>query len=543
MLLKLQDKPLLVLALLVFIMLGFNLDVIPVSIMEARNFITAREMLMDDNWLLTTMNGEPRYQKPPLPSWICAMFGLAFGIKSTVALRFPALVFIVITGYFSNRITKEISKNKSQSLHTGLILVTSLYVIAIAFEAPSDIFTHGFMLIGIYQLLLMFKRNEAFVKRTLIAGFFIGCSILSKGPVSLYVLFLPFLLAYGFSFRYRFSKKLFLSLVTSIILALLIGGWWYLYVRLEDAETFTKITERETGNWTSYNVRPFYYYWSFFVQSGIWTILAFVSLLYPYLRKKVEHLKAYKFSFYWTLFSVILLSIIPEKKSRYLMPVLIPLAINTGFYLEFLIQRFKYSSTWREKIPVNLHFGLMAIISISVPVVLFFVLKEQLYNYILNYVALSIMIILLGVLLLIRLKQKNIKAAFYLNILFFAMLVALGLPLLNAFKSDNYNPPKDLLSSAESKNLEVYALGHISPEMIWEYGNKLNQLETENGLILPEEQAFGLLTDGLDSQVLKQIERQFEVEKRDIYDLNITPEGARGYNERLRTEFYILTKK
>lgn len=51
----------------------FNLDVLDVTIMEARNFITAREMTLDGNWLLTTMNGEPRYQKPPLPTWLAAI--------------------------------------------------------------------------------------------------------------------------------------------------------------------------------------------------------------------------------------------------------------------------------------------------------------------------------------------------------------------------------------------------------------------------------------------------------------------------------------
>ena len=43
----------------------FHLNVIPVTIMEARNFITAREMITDGNWLLTTMNDLPRYEKPP----------------------------------------------------------------------------------------------------------------------------------------------------------------------------------------------------------------------------------------------------------------------------------------------------------------------------------------------------------------------------------------------------------------------------------------------------------------------------------------------
>lgn len=538
--LKLQNNSLLVLSLLVSVMLGFNLDVIPVSIMEARNFITAREMIVDDNWLLTTMNGEPRYQKPPLPSWICALFGLAFGIKSTMALRIPALIFIVITGYYSNLIAKELTKKRAVGFNTGLILTTSFYVIAIAFEAPSDIFTHGFMLMGIYQLVLLFKRYEAFTKRACLAGLFIGCSILCKGPVSLYVLFLPFLLAYGLSFRYRFSKQLLFAIVGCIVLALLIGGSWYLYVRLEDPEPFTRIAEKETGNWTSYNVRPFYYYWSFFVQSGMWTVLAFVSLIYPYFKKKVRYRKAYTFSFLWTVFSVILLSIIPEKKSRYLMPVLIPLALNIGLYLDYLIRKFKHSNDWQIKLPAYFHFGLMALIALGIPVALFITLGEGLSDYTSRYAILSLALVIIGIALIVQLRKKEIKNAFQLNILYFAVLLAVGLPLFNAFKAEHYNPPNDLLKFAKSEGLKVYAVGYISPEMIWAYGKKLEQLKSEKGISFPNATSFGILTDGLNERERVLIERRFQIKKQEIYDLNISEENIRGYKNRLRSEFYVL---
>ena len=123
-------------------------------------------------------------------------------------------------------------------------------------------------------------------------------------------------------------------------------------------------TTKETANWTSYNIRPFYYYWSFFSQSGIWCIPAFVALLYPYLKDKVFFKKGYQFTLLWTLCSVLLLSIIPEKKSRYLLPVLIPLALNTGFYIEYLFRRFTNMSDKREIIPVYFNFGLIGLIGL-----------------------------------------------------------------------------------------------------------------------------------------------------------------------------------
>ncbi|MGB2683418.1 MAG: glycosyltransferase, partial [Olleya sp.] len=57
----LKDYPIIFICLLLAVMLLPNLETIQVTIMEARNFITAREMLLDDHWILTTMNGEARY--------------------------------------------------------------------------------------------------------------------------------------------------------------------------------------------------------------------------------------------------------------------------------------------------------------------------------------------------------------------------------------------------------------------------------------------------------------------------------------------------
>ncbi len=538
---KLQNKPILFIVLLVLFMLGFHLDTLQVSIMEARNFITAREMITDNNWLLTTMNGEPRYQKPPLPSWICASFAFLFGIKNTIAYRLPAVLFIAITGVYTYLISKQLTKNKKQSINNALILITSFYVIGITFEAPSDIFTHGFMLIGIYQLFLLFQKNSNYLKHSLIASFFVGCSILSKGPVSFYVLLLPFLLAYGFSFKYKFNKQLISSFVLFLIVALTVGGSWYLYVKMYDTQTFTIIAEKETSNWTSYKVRPFYYYWSFFTQSGIWTIPAFIGLLYPYLKTRVSNLKAYKFSFYWTLIAVILLSVIPEKKSRYLMPVLIPLAINTGFYIDYLIRRFKTLKDKRETIPVYFNFGLIAIIALAFPFVAYSFLSNNLSGLWIWFFLSSIVSFGIGIFIILQLKKKNISIVFNLTVLFFVSLLVLALPLQQALKRDYYNPPTKLKSQTDANNIKVYSLS-ISPEMIWNFGDKLLPIKINGELHLPKEKKFGLLTSYIDPEMLKELQKLYDIKLVETYNLNLVDSGSKSFNNRLKTDYYLFTK-
>src|SRR5690606_37842891 len=122
----------------------------------------------------------------------------------------------------------------------------------------------------------------------------------------------------------------------------------------------------------------------------IWTIPAFISLLYPYLKNRVNHKKAYKLTFWWTILSLVLLSIIPEKKARYLVPVLIPLALNTGIYLKYILTNFKTTLTTNEKIPIYFHFGLIGIIGIAFPVAGYFILDGKIGPFMFYYITSSL---------------------------------------------------------------------------------------------------------------------------------------------------------
>ncbi|MBL86672.1 MAG: glycosyltransferase [Winogradskyella sp.] len=537
---KLIEKyPITSLLLFVLVMLGFTIDAIPVSIMEARNFISAREMLTDNNWILTTMNGEARYEKPPLPTWITAFFGMLFGIKSVLALRWPALLFLASIGISTYLISKKLELTKSHSLVNGFIVLSSFYVIGITIEAPWDIYTHGFMLMALLQLFIMLKHQKTSILSSLLFVLFIAGSVLSKGPVSLYVLFLSFAIAYGIALKPKGNLLHFLKLFSLLIFGVVLGGWWYMHVRIADPETFAAIAARETSNWSSYNVRPFYYYWSFFVQSGLWTIPAFISLLYPYLKSRVTDLRAYRFSFFWTIIAVVLLSVIPEKKSRYLMPVLIPLAINIGFYIEYLIREFKNLKDKRETIPVYFQFGLIASIA-SLFWVIWFFSSSVLYGTVLiRFIVTAIILLIIGVTIFKNLKSKNIKNVFYLVIAFMLSVGLFALPIAETHTTTDYKP----ISELQDKNLNLYHLDYVAPEMIYNYGDKIPSLKTDEGYNIPIEKTFHLLTRTKQPDTIKVLSELYKMEFIDTYDLNRASKDSRTYNKRLFNQLYKLTRK
>ncbi len=531
-----------ILVIVCFFIFFMNLDVLYPNIMEARNFITAREMVSDDGWLLTTMNGEPRYEKPPLPTWLAAIGGMLFSFKNLIALRVPSAIITLILVLFSYRFGVYFLKDKKQAFINSLILATSFYMVFAGRNGTWDIFAHGFMIIAIYYIFQFFATDEKIWRNALLAGTFIGLSFMSKGPVSHFALFLPFLIAYSIVYKYSNFKRKWLPLVGLIVVTAIISVWWPYYISVMDGETARAIADKETTAWQNRNVRPFYYYWSFFTQSGAWTVVAFVGLLYPYLKTRVENLKAYKFSLFWTLASVILLSVIPEKKSRYLLPVLIPLAYTTSFYLMYVFRSFKEKMNKYERIPVYLNFGLIGLVGVAFPIVGYIFLKDTLTGFYTSFALTSIVLVLVGFFILKYVYQRKIQLAFYAIILFFMSAITFGFPLANSFlENPKYNSLQEISQKAEAEQIPVYMFNIQSPELVWDYGGKVPLLHS-HALETPKEDTFKALVM-IDAK--KSLEKAFPNHKItyvETFDLNPVDDSKGGYKDRLRTDMYLVEK-
>jgi 4-amino-4-deoxy-L-arabinose transferase-like glycosyltransferase len=531
------------LLVLACIMIFFiHLDALWLNVMEVRNFATAREMLHDNNWIMTTLNGDPRYQKPPLPTWITAIFGAIFSIHNIAALRLPAAITSLILIVCSYKLAMQFSKDKTYAFLSSLILGTSFYIVFSGRNGQWDIFTHGFMMVCIYQLYLFFTSEEKKYQHVLIAAFFFGCSFMSKGPVSLYTLLLPFLIAFGFTFKYRKLKSRLLPLALFLVLAFVLSAWWHYYTYLKDPQAVLAITSNETNNWTNYNIRPFYYYWSFFTQSGIWTIPAFIGLLYPYLKNKVFDKKAYQFTLIWLVASVLLLSIIPEKKSRYLLPVLIPLAMNTGFYIEYLFRNFSSLKNKKETFPVYFNFGLIALIGLSFSVVGYILLKDIYTGNWLWFIVLAIVLVVIGIGIVMNLRRKRIQPVFYLTILFICAVTTFGLPMV---KFINVNPEYksfSILKDWQSKNdVSIYEYSYFTPEVTWSFGEPIKVLRDGEKVLFPKENNFGILVEKESTAQFYDDYKGYAIKKISDYDINPIPPGNERYSRGLYRDFYIVT--
>jgi len=179
--------------LLVLLSLGMlsHQGLLGVDIMEARNLITAREMIETGHWFLPTLHGEPRLAKPPLPTWLTAwamLLGNA-GLDTDLAVnRIPSTLAGLLLAASLFGLTRLWTKNTEAAAWTTAFLATSYMFVLMARRNSWDIYCHAFMLAAIWGMSVIAASRHPRKRLAVATGLLLGLSGLSKGPVGYYAL-------------------------------------------------------------------------------------------------------------------------------------------------------------------------------------------------------------------------------------------------------------------------------------------------------------------------------------------------------------------
>ncbi|WP_177189749.1 ArnT family glycosyltransferase [Hymenobacter actinosclerus] len=315
--------------------------------MESRNFVAAREMVAGGSWLVPTMNHELRLAKPPLPTWAVAGLQRLTGPTENLALlRLPAGLAATLFVFFFWGLARELTRPQAAegaapgrtAWLAALVLATSLLVITTGREGQWDIFANSLAMGGLWLLARGWQQPVRWAYGWLLgAGVLLGLAVLSKGPVPLYALVLPFLLAYlvGQPAHRQALRMRALATVLGAGLAVIIGGSWPLYIWLKVAPVARAVARIEMASWGERHVQPVWYYWPFFAFTGLWALVALASLVWPFARPRLRAFVPYGVALGWVLAGLLLLSIVPEKKERYMLPLMPPLALLVAGLLRY----------------------------------------------------------------------------------------------------------------------------------------------------------------------------------------------------------------
>ncbi|MDR0983131.1 MAG: glycosyltransferase family 39 protein [Culturomica sp.] len=506
-----------------------NNDVIPADLMEARNIATAQEMVKEGNFLTPTLNGELRLAKPPLPTWISAV--ITFIKPGNLALhRAAAGAVATLMVFFMYLLTLTLSNNRKLSLITALVLTTSFSVTMMGKTATWDIYCHSFMLGGIYYLVRAFQHVGAQWRRFALAGIFMGLSFLSKGPVSFFALLLPFLIAFFAIYKKQSVKGKMLPIINMILICVVISSWWSLYILIFHKEMMLATAETESSAWINRNVRPFYYYWKFAAEAGIWATFWLTALVWTYWKKRMQDKKLYMFSIIWTVAALILLSIVPEKKSRYLLPTLIPAALNVGMYIYYCTQRM----TKGEGRLFRLNATIIVAVLTALPVGLYIVFFQKGYIGLPLYLLISILALTIaGTIIYFLYNRREIKVmqTFYGLIAVMILVESLCfIPVSKMFINDNFHSISEVRKIPEVANLPFYHIKDefLRIELVYEADKIIRPLDINDNENLKELTPFVLVSSAHADEMIKA--GNFIFEDIGVYDNNWRKKGEKGYN-------------
>jgi 4-amino-4-deoxy-L-arabinose transferase-like glycosyltransferase len=330
----------LVLAVVLGVGLLVRLDAPEIGLMEARNFVAAREIHAGGSWLLPTMNGELRLAKPPLPTWLVALVMHLTGSTTDLGLlRLPsalgAMLLVLFSWALARRLLPAQEAGRTAWL-SALVLASSLLLLTAGRDGNGwDVYCYCFMTGALAALLRGLQQPGRAGGWFAAAGLLIGLSVLSKGPVAPYGMLLPFLLAYALRGDRAALRRHWPGLLLLTGVALAVGGAWPLYVLSQHLDQASQVAQTESSSWANRHVQPLWFYASFPAFMGVWALVAVATLAGPYARPRLRPYAPYALLLAWVVATLVLLSLVPEKKERYLLPVLPPLAMLTAALLRY----------------------------------------------------------------------------------------------------------------------------------------------------------------------------------------------------------------
>jgi 4-amino-4-deoxy-L-arabinose transferase-like glycosyltransferase len=330
------------LALLFATSIAFR-PVLPVD--ETRYLSISWEMLLKGSYVVPTMNFEPYFSKPPLLFWLIDLSWGIFGVG-----RISALLVVFLASCLFIHLTTRLARALFPDAEALSRRMPWLVLGNVAFIIYSSLILFDILLadciLASFLSLLLFAKGRG-TPHALLAGFFIGLGVLTKGPVILIHVGWPIILyplwrnPDGELTPGQFYRGVLISLLAALVLVL----FWLVPVIIHMGDAIYSLiwnqsAGRIAGTLRNSHARPFYFY------VLLLPIMALPWLLSPELWRSVSRVRsqgqslvpaadrrALRLLLSWSVGVFVTFSLISGKQPHYLVPLIPLITVGIGYFL------------------------------------------------------------------------------------------------------------------------------------------------------------------------------------------------------------------
>lgn len=290
---------------------------------------SAREMLEGGDWLSPRYNGEYRFQKPVLYYWLTAATYAVAGVHEAAARLWSALAglgLVLLTWNLGRRWYGD-----PAGFAAGLVAATNFGYITMARFALPDLPLAFFATLATWAVVDADRRP-----RYGLAGFAAALGFLTKGPLGVIlpaIVVVPVLAS-----ERRLGELTSRRLIAALAVFAIVGLPWYVLMAAEHGGSYLygffvgdNLERFATGRFNE--PRPVWFYLPILAGGLLpWTpfVLQWIAPIRAWLRRHAVLDPRTRRLIIWTAAPLLLFSLSVGKQSRYILPVLPPLAVLLG---------------------------------------------------------------------------------------------------------------------------------------------------------------------------------------------------------------------
>jgi 4-amino-4-deoxy-L-arabinose transferase-like glycosyltransferase len=316
------------------------------SSMENLVAATALEIRRTGQWLIPTLETEPRIAKPPLAAWVSA----ATIRPATVRLldhpdarvrdaayrslaweiRWPGLLCgcVMLLAVFD--LARTIAGSDGFAHLAMLVAGSTLYFLAFARLATTDVQLALWVTIANAAIARLLLRGVTW-PAALAAGAALGLALMSKGPVGLLQSIVP-AIAFAIGSHRRVIRR-WSPVLVGLILMLVVGGAWYAVVAAKVPSVWERWAIELSRRGPQEKPGNVFSYASIFAYMLPWMPVFIFGLIWTTVEAWRDRRQGSMARGGWLLalllvaVPIVVMSFFPDRKERYLLPLLGPAAI------------------------------------------------------------------------------------------------------------------------------------------------------------------------------------------------------------------------